>query len=196
MDSHHLIVALFPQEQRQENASSDSKGWKDYLYFNYKVRRLLWTQQGPRALHGLGSLCGATSAMAYGAAREDQWTVHILYWFVCWISEWIFRCIYNGLIKTAFDLKNTTISRGRLCYFASTVVKMSMLTAVFQRYSIIFLLIIKCNYYHRCVGVWSLCSYSFLSLMHSWAIQPMVLFHTIYFFCLINEIFCLIHKQL
>lgn len=36
--------------------------------------------------------------------RADGWSASILYWLVCWISEWIFWCIYNGTIKGPFDL--------------------------------------------------------------------------------------------
>ncbi len=72
--------------------------------------------RGTEALHAFCSLCRGTSATAYSAAIKDQWTVHILYWFVCWISEWIFRCIYNGLIKAPFDLKNTTITESSVLF--------------------------------------------------------------------------------
>lgn len=72
--------------------------------------------RGAEALRVFCSLCCDTSATAYGAAIKDQWTVHILYWFVCWISEWIFRCIYNGLIKAPFDLKNTTITESSVLF--------------------------------------------------------------------------------
>lgn len=99
--------------KQQRNVSCSSKGWRNYLYFNYKVYWIwltLNTAGCAEALRGFYSLCCCTSVTAYSAAIKDQWTVHILYWFVCWISEWIFRCIYNGLIKAPFDLKNTTIT--------------------------------------------------------------------------------------
>lgn len=67
---------------------------------------------GTEALRGFSSLFRGT----YSAAIKDQWMVHILYWFVCWISEWIFRCIYNGLIKASFDLKNTTITESPVLF--------------------------------------------------------------------------------
>lgn len=108
---------------------------------------------GTEALRGFSSLFCGTSETAYSAAIKDQWMVHILYWFVCWISEWIFRCIYNGLIKASFDLKNTTITESPVLFASQNPLwlkKMSIKTGVFQGYSVSFiLLIIKYNQFQR-----------------------------------------------
>lgn len=110
---------LFLFRQQQKNVSCSSKGWRDYLYFNYKVQ-CIWltlnTAGAPKPCTVFVHYAALPSATAYSAAIKDQWSVHILYWFVCWISEWIFRCIYNGLIKAPFDLKITTITQSSVLF--------------------------------------------------------------------------------
>lgn len=82
------------QPTGEERPSSISKGWKDYLYFHYKVL-LIW--QTPlntvgccKLLHWPSLYPSLSRVSRRDTLVKERWMVGILAWLVCWISEWIF----------------------------------------------------------------------------------------------------------
>lgn len=122
--------------------------------------------------------------MAYSAAIKDQWIVHILYWFVCWISKWIFRCIYNGLIKACFELKNATITESSV--LLGSKIQCGENVDINWRFSIIL------PFNHEIItfmGVGLVFFLSFLQLILSWTSSGVAPHTTFFLFCKWNILF-------
>lgn len=82
------------QPTGEERPSSISKGWKDYLYFHYKVL-LIWraplnTVGCCKLLHWPSLYPPLSRVSRRNTLVKERWVVGILAWLVCWISEWVF----------------------------------------------------------------------------------------------------------